>query len=183
MNERTIRIRGGQRIVVRPMTPADAGAVVDGFTRLSPTSRRLRFFSPVRLIDDRLAADLTAVDDQHLVLLAFDEAGELVGGARATRHADDPAVADVAVTVGDHLHRRGLGGKLLRLLGTEAKAAGIDRLAGHVMAENAAGQGLLIRARAACWVSEPGVISFEIPLGRRTVAPEIAARRALGWAS
>jgi GNAT superfamily N-acetyltransferase len=156
---------------------------VAGFHHLSPASRRHRFFSPVVRLTPAVAEDLTAVDDQHLVLLAFDAEGRLLGGARATRHRDDPSTADLAVTVGDDHQRKGLGTKLLRLLRTEAKRAGIERLAGHVLLDNAAGQALLVGAHAACWFDEPGVLAFEIPLGRRTVAPEIAARRTVRLAS
>lgn len=183
MNERTIRIRGGQRVTVRPMTSADAGAVLAGFHQLSPASLRHRFFTPVVRLTPAVAADLVAVDEQHLVLLAFDGDGRLLGGARATRHRDDPSTADVAVTVGDDHQRKGLGRKLLRLLRADAKAAGIERLTGHVLLENAAGQALLVGAHAAMWFDQPGVVAFEIPLGRRTVAPDIAARRTLGLAS
>src|SRR5687768_225289 len=154
MNERTVRIRGGERITVRPMTSADAGAVLAGFAHLSPTSLRHRFFSPVVRLTPAVAADLTAVDDDHLVLLAFDAAGRLVGGARATRRGHDPSTAEMAVTVGDDHQRRGLGTKLLRLLRADAKAAGIERLAGHVLLDNAAGQALLVASHAACWIDE-----------------------------
>lgn len=183
MNERTLRIKGGERITVRPMAEADADTVVAGIHRLSPTSLRQRFFSPAARLTPGVAADLTAVDDRHLVLLAFDGAGRLVGGARANRHRDDPATAELAVTVGDRHQGRGLGTKLLRLLRTEAKRAGIERLTGHVLLDNAAGQALLVASHATCWIDEPGVMGFEIPLGRRTVSPDIAARRTLGLAS
>lgn len=182
MNERTIRLRGGERIVVRPMTPDDREAVIAGFEHLSPAARRLRFLSPTPRLTPGMAADLTTVDDDHLVLLAVDERGRVVGGARATRHRADPATADVAVTVGDHLQRRGLATRLLRLLRDEARRAGIDRLAGHVSVENAAAQRMLVSSGAVVSFSEPGVLGFEIPLGRRTVAPEQAVRR-LGLAS
>ena len=183
MNERTIRARGGHRFTVRSMTPDDGPAVAAAFGRLSPSSLRTRFFSPVVRLTPGVVADLTAVDDRHLVLLAFDPAGELVAGARATRRRDDPSVADVAVTVGDHVQGLGLGTKLLRLLRTEAADAGVDRFAGHVLVDNPAAQAMLVSSHAAIWVDEPGVLGFEIPLGRRTVAPEIAARRRLGLAS
>lgn len=183
MNERTVRIKGGERITVRPMVEGDAPDVIDGFARLSPSSHRTRFFSSALRLVPSVAADLTRVDDGRVVLLAFTPDGRLVGGARATRHDDDPTIADVAVTVGDPYQRRGLGSKLLRLLRSDAKAVGIERLAGHVLAENAAGQALLVASAAACWVSEPGVIAFEIPLGKRTVTPQVAARRTLGLAS
>jgi ribosomal protein S18 acetylase RimI-like enzyme len=183
MNERTIRLRGGGRVTVRPMVTDDAADVIAAFGRLSPASLRSRFFSPVVRLTPGVAADLTTVDAQHIVLLARDEDGQIVGGARATRLRSDPAIADVAVTVGDHLQGRGLGTKLLRLLRSEAARAGVDRFAGHVLVDNVAAQAMLVAHHAALWIDEPGVLGFEIPLGRRTVAPEVAARRTLGLAS
>jgi GNAT superfamily N-acetyltransferase len=118
-------------------------------------------------------ADLVQVDEKHLVLLAFDEGGHLAGGARAVRHADAWSTADIAVTVGDDYQRNGLGTKLLRLLGQEAVGAGIDRMTGHVLVDNAGGRNLLIRNGAMVRFDEPGVLAFEIPLAR--VAPTVAA--------
>lgn len=182
MNELTVRA-GGHRYRIRPMQPTDAATVIDGFNHLSPTSFRRRFFTGPGRLPPGTAAELTAVDDQHLVLLAFDEAGQLAGGARAVRHRSDEATADVAVTVADAHQGRGLGSKLLRQLRREAAAAGVERFAGHVLSDNAAGQALLVAAHAVCWFDEPGVVAFEIPLGRRVVRPEIAARRQLRWVS
>jgi GNAT superfamily N-acetyltransferase len=182
MNELTVRARG-RRYTVRAMTDDDGAAMLASFDRLSPASLRFRFFSPVPRLTPGIAADLTRIDDARIVLLAVDEAGDVAAEARAVRHRDDPATADVAVTVDEAHQRRGLGSKLLRVLGTEARRAGIDRLVGHVLLDNAAGQALLVAARAACWIDEPGVMGFEIPLGRRAVSPEIAARRTLGLAS
>lgn len=171
-------------MTVRSMTRSDRDAVIAGFEHLSPAGRRLRFLSPTKHLTPGMAADLTAVDDNHLVLLAFDARGRVVGGARATRYVGDRSVADVAVTVGDHLQGRGLATRLLRYLGEEAHRAGIDRLAGHVLVDNTAAQRLLVSARAVISFDEPGVLAFEIPLGRRrTVPPEQAARRQIGLAS
>ena len=184
MNERTIRLRGGQRVTVRPMTSADADAVLAGFHHLSPSSLRHRFFSPVVRLTPAVAADLVAVDDQHLVLLAFDSDGRLVGGARATRHRDDPATADVAITVGDAHQRQGLGTKLLRFAACRCQGRRHRPLRRPRAARQRRRSGARwSAAHAACWFAEPGVLGFEIPLGRRTVAPAIAARRTLRIAS
>jgi GNAT superfamily N-acetyltransferase len=183
MNEPTIRLKGGERVAVRPMTAGDADSVRDAFDRLSATSLRHRFFSPAPRLTPGVAADLVRLDERRVVLLALDPGGNVVGEARAVRRRDDPDTAEVAVTVTDDHQRRGLGAKLLQQLRTEARRVGIDRLTGHVLLDNAAGQALLVRSRAVCWISEPGVMAFEIPLGRRTASPAIAARRTVGLAS
>ena len=138
MNERTVRIRGGERVTVRPMTSADAAAVLAGFDHLSAASLRHRFFSPVVRLTPGVVADLTTVDDQHLVLLAFEGAGQLLGGARATRRRGDPSVAEVAVTVGDE---HGLSyysdaslGRLLSLRPDEVQAARRQLVAAALLA-------------------------------------------------
>ena len=184
MNERTIRARDGRRYTVRPMTAADADTVLAGVAGLSPESHRFRFFGPGPRLSPGVRADLVAVGDDRIVLLAFDGDGALVGEARAIRHRDDHATADIAVTVGDDHQHRGIGSKLLRLLGREARAVGIDRLAGHVLVDNPGARAMLIRNGAVASFAEPGVLAFEIPLGRhRRVTPAVAARRHLGLAS
>lgn len=182
MNELTLRLRG-RRYTVRPMEHGDAAAVLEAFGELTPASLRFRFFTASGRIPPGTAADLTRLDDGRIVLLALDAAGAVAAEARAIRHRDDPSTAEVAVTVVDGHQRRGLGSRLLRRLRHEARAAGIERLTGHVLHDNAAGQALLVAAHAVCWNSEPGVLGFEIPLRRRTVSPDIAARRSLGFAS
>lgn len=165
------------------MVDLDAPAVLAAFEGLSDASRRYRFFSSTPRIPASIAADLTRTGPDRIVLLAFADDGSVAAEARAVRHRADPATADLAVTVAEAHRRRGLGSRLLRSLRHQARAAGIDRLVGHVLLDNAAGQGLLVAGRAACWIDEPGVMGFEMPLGRRTVAPAIAARRTLGLAS
>jgi ribosomal protein S18 acetylase RimI-like enzyme len=183
MTQLTVRLRDGGRISVRPMQEGDAEQVLAGFARLSPASMRARFLSPMPRLTRGVAEDLVRVDDDRIVLLAFEGDG-LVGGARAVRHRDDRATADVAVTVGEGHRRRGIGTALLRLLRGEAQGIGIERLAGHVLVDNVAAQRLLVPARAESWLDEPGVLGFELPAGRRrTTSPATAARRALARAS
>jgi GNAT superfamily N-acetyltransferase len=166
------------------MTTADADAVLAGIAGLSPESHRFRFFGPGPRLSPAVRDDLVAIAEDRIVLLAFDADGTLVGEARAIRHRDDRATADVAITVGDRYQNRGLGSKLLRMLGRDALAVGIDRLAGHVLIDNPGARAMLIRNGAVASFFEPGVLAFEIPLGRhRRVTPAVATRRRLGLAS
>jgi len=167
MSERTVRLRDGGRFEVRAMEPGDADLVLSGFRSLSPTSLRSRFFTAVPRITPEVEADLVRVDDDHLVLLAFDEEQRLAGGARAIRDPRDPTAAELAVTVGDRYQRRGLGSRLLRMLSGMARDAGIHHLTGYVQIENAAARALLIRYGAVCRLDEPGILAFAIPLDRR----------------
>lgn len=174
MNERTLRLRDGGQFEVRAMEPDDAEVVLAGFRSLSPDSLRSRFFTAVPRITPDVEEQLVRVDHHdRIVLLAFDEAGHLAGGARAIRDRFDPSSAEVAVTVGDPYQQRGLGSRLLRHLGGVAWAQGIDHLVGHVLVENVAARTLLVRHGAMCRLDEPGVLAFAIPLDRRMVRTHV----------
>ena len=126
MNERTMQLPGGERLTVRPMQATDADAVLAGITALSPESFRRRFFSPVPRLLPGMAEALTAVDDRHLTLLAFDEAGQVVAMAEAIRDRGDPRSAEFAVAVADAYQHRGIGTRLLRWLSHHAAEEGVD---------------------------------------------------------
>lgn len=181
MTEPTIRLRGGTYLV-RPMVEADGPLVVAAFNQLSEASLRARFFTPVPRIHAGMVADLTRIDDQRIVLLAFDAAGAVVAEARAVRHRSDPTTAEVAVTVLDAHQRQGLGSRLLRRLGGAARRQGITQLVGHVLHDNAAAVGLLDAGGAQRHLAEPGVTGFVIPLVPSTAQPAPAAA-AFGLAS
>lgn len=163
MNEPTMSVQG-RRYVVRPMLEADGPQVIEAFEQLSDDARRARFLSPVPRIHAAMAADLTRVDDQRIVLLAFDESGAVAAEARAVRRANDPTTAEIAVTVLDGHRRRGLGSRLLRRLGAASRRAGVTRFVGHVLVDNVAAQGLLHSGGAHRHLAEPGIHGFEIPL-------------------
>jgi hypothetical protein len=150
------------------MVPGDGAAVRSGFNSLSDASKRTRFFTPMPSVSPNVLDDLVVADDpRRIVLLGFNTRnGRLEGGARAVRLRDDPTAADVAVTVGDPFQR--LGTRLLRELGFAARAEGIERFTGHVLVDNAPAKALLASAGATCTFAEPGVLAFEIRLGRAT---------------
>jgi acetyltransferase len=173
MNERTMRLATGERLTVRPMQPADHDAVLTAFLALSEESFRRRFFSPVRRLLPGMAEGLTAVDDRHLTLLAFDEAGQLVAMAEAIRDRHDPGSAEFAVAVADAYQHRGIGPRLLRRLSACAAQAGVDRLTGYTQIDNQPALSMFEKAGARRWVEEPGVYGFEIPLLTDRVAPPL----------
>lgn len=168
MNE-LVRLADGGTFVVRPMRADDADVVGAGVASLSPTTLRLRFFTPMPRLTAGVLADLTAIEPgQRIVLLAFEAgSGRLAGGARAVRHRANPATADIAVTIGDAFQRRGLGSTLLVALVRAARAEGIEQLAGHVLVENAGGRALVRSAGGHTAFDEPGVLRFAIPIARR----------------
>jgi RimJ/RimL family protein N-acetyltransferase len=134
----TWRLPDGQRLCARPLEPTDREAYLEGFGRLSPESRYLRFAGPKpRLTAADLAYLLDVDHDRHEALVAFEcRSGCGVGVARYVRLPGDPSAADVAVTVLDAWQGRGVGRHLLTLLTRRAAEAGITRLHADALREN-----------------------------------------------
>ena len=159
-------LRDGSKVLIRQVRSADAPLLADGFARLSPESRQLRF---LRRKNELSAAELryfTDVDHHdHEALGALDHAdGRGVGIARYVRDADDPQAAEIAVTVVDDWQGRGLGTELLAQLSGRARAEGIRRFTALVSADNAAMAALLRSASADLVRREPGTVEYEITL-------------------
>ena len=139
-----VRLRDGTEAVVVPLVPANREALQQEYAQLSADTRFDRFLSAVpELTDtmlDHLVDDVDGVDHVALVLLVTTEDGtELpLGLARIIRYPHDPTAADVAVTVVDAWHGRGLGGKLLRRLTARAKENRIRVFSAALFAENEA---------------------------------------------
>jgi EmrB/QacA subfamily drug resistance transporter len=162
----TVALRDGSTVVIRPVGSADAPLLADGFARLSPESRRMRF---LRRKDELTPAELryfTDVDHHHHEALgALDHTGGRgVGIARYVRDTGDPHSAEIAVTVADDWQGRGLGAELLAQLSGRARAEGIRRFTALVSAENVAMTALLRRLCADPVHREHGTVEWEITL-------------------
>jgi RimJ/RimL family protein N-acetyltransferase len=159
-------LRDGSKVVIRQVQRDDAPLLADGFARLSPESRRLRF---LRRKDELSAAELRYFTDidhhDHEALGALDHpGGRGVGVARYVRDTGDPHAAEIAVTVVDDWQGRGLGTELLARLSGRARAAGIHRFTALVSADNQAAAGLMRGARGDVVRREHGTVEYEIPL-------------------
>src|SRR6516165_5347403 len=107
---RPVKLRDGSKVLIRQVQPADAALVADGFTRLSPRSRQMRFLTRKKGLSDAELRYFTDVDHHdHEALAALNHAdGRGVGIARYIRHADDPHAAEVAITIVDDWQGRAL---------------------------------------------------------------------------
>jgi RimJ/RimL family protein N-acetyltransferase len=159
-------LRDGSPVVIRQIRAADAPLVADIFAQLSPTSRWMRFLGPRSALSAAELHYLTDVDhDDHEALAAIDRlGGRGVGDARYIRHAGDPQAAEVAITVVDAWHRRGLGTELLAQLSVRARQAGISRLTGLASAHNVAIAALLRTTSARVTGREADTVEYEITL-------------------
>jgi GNAT superfamily N-acetyltransferase len=138
---RKLILRDGGRILVRPILPVDKDRLREGFARLSRASRYRRFMTPMDTLSDRQLRYFTEIDyDDHMAWVATDldhPAHPGLGVARYIRLTEDPTTAEAAVTVLDEQQGRGIGTILLDVLAESARAHGIRRFRGYVLAENA----------------------------------------------
>lgn len=136
---REVEIRDGTRLRMRPIEPSDSDALAAAFERLSPESRYRRFFAPLARLNATDLRYLTDVDhSNHEAIIAFEpESGDTVGVARYVR-SEDPASAEVAVTVDDEWQGRGVATALLEQLVPRARDSGIERFLALILEENEA---------------------------------------------
>ena len=159
-------LRDGSKVVIRQVQPADAPLLADGFARLSPQSRRMRFLARKDQLSVAELRYFTDIDHHdHEALGALDQAdGRGVGVARYVRDADDPHAAEIAVTIVDDWQGRGLGTELLTRLSGRARSEGICRFTALVAADNMAMARLLRNMSASLIDRSPGAVEYEITL-------------------
>jgi RimJ/RimL family protein N-acetyltransferase len=126
-------------VQLRPLCAADA-PLEDTFVRgLSDDSRYTRFMGGMQALSPAKLAALTDVDQvRHVALAAVTRDGgpeTLVGVARYIVDADGRG-GEFAITVADAWQRSGLAGRLMHALMAHARAHGLARLWGVVLASN-----------------------------------------------
>ena len=127
----------GTTIEIRAARPDDFDAVRDMHEKLSPDSLYLRFFSMSPRAAEREASRICRPPaPDHAALLALLD-GELIGCGSYER--DDPASrsAEVAFTVADDMHNRGVGMLLMEHLISLARGRGLLAFTAETLSENA----------------------------------------------
>lgn len=122
-------------IVIRPIGLADASAFRAFLEGLSPQARYERFQYIIKEVSPSLLKLLVEGDPRTHVALAAFEGNTLVGEARYVRAGEG---AEFAIAVADGWRRRGVGKRLFDALLARARADGVQRLDGEVLAWNQA---------------------------------------------
>jgi L-amino acid N-acyltransferase YncA len=130
------RVGGPVTAVIRSACAADMDALSDFFAGLSPQTRYLRFFAPVRPGPELLRR--MSGGDGHTDAVVAVRGGVIIGHAMATDQADlrGARTADVGVVVADAWQSRGVGSALMRALITGARARGVTSLIMDVLPGN-----------------------------------------------
>lgn len=128
----------GRRVFVRPIKPEDAALYPDFLAAVTADDLRLRFFTAVRELTEEQIARLTRLDyDRAIAFIALDPgSGGMLGVVRLHRDGDGTG-GEYAVLVRSALKGRGLGWLLMRRMIDYARAIGLARVHGQVLAENA----------------------------------------------
>ena len=140
------RLRDGSEIVIRPIGPEDAEREQAFVRALSPQSRYFRFMSGLRELPVDMLYRFTHPDfRREVALVALSGEGPAlrqIGVARCVAD-DDRAGAEFAVVVADDWQNRGVGTRLLCELMRAARASGLRRLWGDILAGNSQMLGLM----------------------------------------
>ena len=129
----------GKHFHIRPIMPADVALYPDFLAKVSADDIRLRFLAPRRSFPDEMLVRLTQLDyDRDMAFVALDQATGALAGIGRLSSDPDHAVAEFALLVRTDLQGHGLGWSLLNHIVDYAKADGIRRIEGFVLAENSA---------------------------------------------
>ena len=133
-------MRDGSTAAIRPAEPSDATMMQQFVDRLSPESRRHRFFSESSPSSDSTAALCHSSNPRSQFTLVVTRVwkGTLRIIAAGSYWARDEQTAEVAMAVDDAFHGKGLGTLLLERLALPAIRHGFIRLWAVTHAENLA---------------------------------------------
>ncbi len=159
-----------QRAQIRPVRAGDAAAIAAFYARLTPESRRTRFFGACRAISVRQAERFARADDRGAHgWIALDAEGAVVGHL-CLEPLDVPRdrVEEVAVAVAEDWRGRGLGHALLDAAIASARRRGVIALEATMLTGNHPIHALLEHAGLpwTCHALEPGSESIRMELRR-----------------
>ena len=127
----------GTRVLMRPLRHDDAELYPDFVAAVSLEDSRMRFFAPIRELSEQRIQELTHFDPARaMAFIAIDEATDRMLGVVRLHLDDDRQGGEYAVLVRSALKTHGLGWLLMHRIIDYAKAIGLKRVHGQVLAEN-----------------------------------------------
>jgi acetate---CoA ligase (ADP-forming) len=132
---RDVVLNDGTTLRLRTPVQGDAIDIQALYESLSPESRYLRFHGWGRT--DAVAREYAEADGVDRLALIARQGGRVVAAAAYDR-LREPEAAEVAFTVADDFHGRGVASRMLEQLADIAGARGIRRFEAEVMADNVA---------------------------------------------
>lgn len=137
--EEHITTAKGVSMFIRPIRPEDASLLLELFESLSPRSVYLRFFTLMKRLPDSMLVGFTQINyDRHIALVAITESQpqeKMLGDARVIL-GPNHSEAEFSVVVSEPWQGKGIGAALLLRCLQIAKARGVQKVSGIVLAEN-----------------------------------------------
>jgi len=129
----------GTRVLMRPLKPEDAALYPEFIAHVTLEDSRLRFFSAIKELSQERIEQLTRLDyTRAMAFIALDEATAKMLGVVRLHLDEDRAGGEYAVIVRSQLKGQGLGWLLMQRMIAYARALGLQRVHGQVLAENTA---------------------------------------------
>ncbi|MFO1106833.1 MAG: bifunctional acetate--CoA ligase family protein/GNAT family N-acetyltransferase [Amaricoccus sp.] len=156
----------GEPYTLRPILPADANLYPAFFEKVSAEHIRMRFLAPRRGFGEADAVRWSQLDyDREIAFIAVNAAGEMAGVSRMSADPDHRS-AEYSLLIRSDLNGRGLGHVLMGILIDYARADGIERLEGMVLADNSGMHRLIgsLGFRHEAMPDEPGVVMTYLDL-------------------
>jgi GNAT superfamily N-acetyltransferase len=175
-----LRLRDGTRLLVRPIRPEDAGALVAMHARLSKDTIYRRYFGARPRLSPAEVDRFTRLPEPwRFALVAVREPAELVAVARY-EGSEGGHTAEIAIVVDDALQRQGVGRALFHRLAEVARANGLTTLVADVLDDNRSMLDLLRTAGLPTRTErEPGARTVFVDLAALVLTGD-AAQRAAG---
>ena len=171
-----VLLRDGTWLEVRPIRPADAGALVAMHGRLSGDTIYRRYFGARPHLAPADVDRFTRVDGRVRFALVAVRGTDLVAVARYEGQSGQGS-AELAVVVDDAVQRHGVGRLMLGRLVDVAREAGLREIVADVLAGNTAMRGLLrtlgLPQRAE---RDGGTVTVHIDLTALDLSPDRRAR-------
>jgi RimJ/RimL family protein N-acetyltransferase len=135
--DRTVVLKDGARVRLRPIAPADEAELIALHGRLSRQTAYQRFFMVMPRLPANWAHRLANVDyERRLALVVEDPPSAALVAVARYESTDDPETVEVAFVVQDSWQNRGLGTLLFAELLRAATLNGHGRFRAWVLADN-----------------------------------------------
>jgi GNAT superfamily N-acetyltransferase len=132
-----IGIDGGQDLLLRPIRPEDAPALMRAFDRMTPEQVRSRVFHALTELPEPVARWMCDVDpDATIALVLVDADGTEIRGEGRVHLDPVTECAEFALAVDPEFTGKGLGRLLVSRLVEASRAAGMREIWGDTQAEN-----------------------------------------------
>jgi acetyltransferase len=137
--ERTVLIKGGRTVFLRPIRPEDEPLEEEMFKTFSLQTRRFRFFGPIGDITHEMLVRYSQIDyDREIAIIAEVEESGKKKMAGVVRLISDPynENAEYAIVIGDPWQGQGLGTIMTRYILDIAKSRGIKKVFAYLLEDN-----------------------------------------------